>query len=198
MERQTEINRFAIFLFCLLVPLGCSAPTEVPRESKITTGQRQKRFTTDIKTLVSVIEKRATDLFEYYTNCVNQTLQGKTQLLNKSKAKEMVQRIPECPALHANCCALHHIYSILQALRGEVGIMCGPTSHTIVSANLIQLNTTLSEGQSFYTCQALPQGHPSQGQPRGSADTMSYIWGVLEKYQQIMQKTKQMYSEAAS
>lgn len=64
---NAEINRFAIFLFCLLVPLGSLAPTDTS-ESKLTTAERQKSFTTDIPALSSVIKDQARNLFEFYVS----------------------------------------------------------------------------------------------------------------------------------
>ncbi|KAJ7396559.1 hypothetical protein BTVI_143898 [Pitangus sulphuratus] len=199
MERQAVINSFAIFLFCLLVPLGSSAPTEITKESKMTTGERLMHFTTEIKPLVSVIENQATNLLGYYEGCISPALQGETRLLEKSKVKDLVKTIPNCPAFHANCCALHHIYSTLQTLGGDMETICNSTARNMVQANLIQLRSTLRERAEFYTCRSkdLAQAEPSQGQPTELADTMSYIWLFLKKYKQIMQNTREMYSEAA-
>lgn len=64
---NAEINRFAIFLLCLLVPLGSMAPTETS-ESRVTTGQRQNSFTTEIPTYASIIQQKAHELFEFYVS----------------------------------------------------------------------------------------------------------------------------------
>ncbi|XP_077043825.1 uncharacterized protein LOC143695444 [Agelaius phoeniceus] len=197
MECRAEINRFAIFLFCLLVPLGSMAPTETS-ERRVTTGQRQNHFTTEIPTYASVIQQKAHELFEFYNKCISATFHPEPWTV-ESKARDMADRIPTCPAFQANCCALHHIQDALKSLGGDIETFCTESSKGLLQANLNQLGTTLSQGTAFYTCssQHLPQLQP-QGHSMSQADTKTYIWWVLKKYEDIMQLTGKLYSTAAA
>ncbi|RMC05778.1 hypothetical protein DUI87_17321 [Hirundo rustica rustica] len=115
-----------------------------------------------------------------------------------SKGRDMAARIPECLAFQANCCALHHVRSALRTLRGHIETICTQSATDVVESNLSQLSTTLSQGAAFYTCssQDPPQGDP-QAQSMSLADNKTYIWWVLKKYEDIMQLTANLYSEAA-
>lgn len=62
---NAEINRFAMFLFCLLVPLGSMAPTQTS-EVKVTAGQ--EHFIKEIPTYAAVINQKSHELFEFYVS----------------------------------------------------------------------------------------------------------------------------------
>ncbi|XP_038008816.1 uncharacterized protein LOC119707631 [Motacilla alba alba] len=194
MECRAEINKFAIFLFCLLVPLGSMAPTQTS-ESRMTTGQRQNHFTTEIPTYASVIQQKAHELFEFYHKCISPTLRSEFGTVITPEPSDMTETIPTCPAFQANCCALHHIHNALKTLRGDIETFCNKSSKGVVQANLNQLGTTLRQGTAFYTCSP-PQVEP-RGHSRSHAETKNYIWWVLKKYEDIMKLTGKLYSEAA-
>lgn len=61
--------------------------------------------------------------------------------------------------------------------------------------NLSQLNTTLGQGTTYYTCQK-PQLQ-LQVQNMDLAYQKIYIWCVLKKYKDIMQLTANLYFKAA-
>lgn len=179
MERKAEINRFAIFLFCLLVPLGSLAPTEIS-ESKVTAGQRQKRFITNTKYLSAVIQDRAHELFQFYNNCVSDSFHREPWTI-RCEARDMAEKIPDCPAFHANCCVFHDIHNLLQTLQSSIETLCYGNSK-LVRGNIKQLNSVLTEGRTFYSCrvQELPQIHTMHW-----ADKKTYIWWVLKRYEDI-------------
>lgn len=110
----------------------------------------------------------------------------------------MVKKIPECPAFDADCCGLHVFYNILRNVRSDIESMCGKNVTQFVDANINQLNVTLSERTALYTCKNkdLPQMDHSQVQNMGTAEKKTYIWWVLQKYEQFMQNTTKMYSSA--
>lgn len=64
-----------------------------------------------------------------------------------------------------------------------MGTICKESPNNVIEANLNQLNTMLSQGTAFYTCKGrdLPQG-----QTMSLADTKTYIWWFLKKYQDIV------------
>ncbi|PKU36664.1 hypothetical protein llap_13034 [Limosa lapponica baueri] len=198
MKRQAEINRFAIFLFCSLVSLGSLAPTATSEGSKTTTGQMQKHFTTQIKPLASVIERQATTLFKKYNVCSSVTPKTLHWLTADSQARDLVKKIPDCRAFAADCCTLHIFHNILQNVRSDIELICGENLTQFVNANINQLNVTLSERAALYTCkdEDLPQMDRSQVQRMKTAEKKTYIWWVLQKYEQFMQHTTKIYSSA--
>lgn len=127
-------------------------------------------------------------------NCVSPSFHPEP-LKVMSEGRNMADRIPKCLAFHANCCALHHINTILKTMGSHIETICKESSTDIVEANTIQLDTILSQGTVFYTCssQDLTQEYP-QGQDMGLADRKTYIWWVLKRYEDMMQLTKSQYS----
>lgn len=115
-----------------------------------------------------------------------------------SQAKDMVKKIPKCPAFDAGCCFFHVFYNILQDLRSDIESICGKNSTQFVDANISQLNVILSERAALYTCKNkdLPHVDRSQVQRMKTADKKMYIWWVLERYKQFMQNMTKMYSSA--
>lgn len=124
--------------------------------------------------------------------CSSVTPKTESWLTADPRAKDMVKKIPECPAFHENCCTLHIFYNVLQNLRNDIELICGKNLTKSVDANINQLNVTLSERAMFYTCKNkdLLQMDCSQVQRMTTAEKMTYIWQVLQKYEQLMQKTK--------
>lgn len=115
-----------------------------------------------------------------------------------SQAKDMVKQIPECPAFDADCCFFHIFYNILQNLRSDMEIICGEFLTQLVDANINQLNATLSERAGHYNCknEDLLQMDRSPVQRMKTAEKKTYIWWVLQRYEQLMRKTTKMYSSA--
>lgn len=130
--------------------------------------------------------------------CSPVTPQIASWLSAASQAKNMVQKIPSCPAFDADCCFFHVFYNILRDLRSDIEFICGKNLTRFVDANIYQLNVTLSERAALYTCQNqdLPQVDRSQVQRMKTAHKKMYIWRVLERYEQFMQNTTKIYSSA--
>lgn len=127
--------------------------------------------------------------------CISVTPQTVSWLMADSQAKETVKRIPECPAFEADCCVFHIFYNILQNVRSDIELMCGENLTSSVDANIKQLNVTVSEGAALYSCQN-KEVDQSRVQSTGMVGKQTYIWRVLQKYEQVMQKTREIYSSA--
>lgn len=117
---------------------------------------------------------------------------------DQSEARDLAESIPKCQAFQANCCALHHIQKHLEHLKtleGNTEAICKNSSKDVLEMNLSQLNTTLGQGTTYYTCQK-PQLQ-LQVQNMDLAYQKIYIWCVLKKYKDIMQLTANLYFKAA-
>jgi len=77
-------------------------------------------------------------------------------------------------------------------------LICGKNLTQFVDANINQLSVTLSERAALYTCKSedLPQIDHRQVQTMTMAERKTYIWQVLQKYEQFMQNTTKIYSSA--
>lgn len=73
--------------------------------------------------------------------------------------------------------------------------MCGQNLTSSVDANIKQLNVTVSEGAALYSCQN-KEVDQSPVQSMDTAGKRTYIWRALQKYEQVMQKTREIYSSA--
>lgn len=130
--------------------------------------------------------------------CSSVTPKTASWLTADPQAKDLVKKIPECPAFDADCCVFHIFYNILQNLRNEIELICGKNLTRFVDANINQLIVTLSERAALYTCknEDLPQMDHSRVQRMKTAEKKMYIWWVLQKYEQFMQNTTKIYSSA--
>lgn len=77
-------------------------------------------------------------------------------------------------------------------------LICGEFLTQFVDATIYQLNVTLSERAGHYNCknEDLLQMDHSQVQGMKMAEKKTYIWWVLQRYEQLMQNTTKMYSSA--
>lgn len=130
--------------------------------------------------------------------CSSVTPKTASWLTAGSQAKDMVKKIPECPAFDADCCVFHIFYNILRNLRSDIELICGKNLTRFVDANINQLIVTLSERAALYTCknEDLPQMDHSRVHRMETAEKKMYIWWVLQKYEQFMQNTTKIYSSA--
>nr|XP_047929679.1 uncharacterized protein LOC125183982 [Anser cygnoides] len=190
MKRQTEITRFAIFLFCSLAPLVSLAPTS--EDGKTTTGQRHS--TSRMRAFL-VLQKQATTLLKNYNACSTVTPKTVSWLTADPQVKAMVKKIPECPPLDAGCC-MHVFYNILQTIRNDPEAICGKNFTQAVNASVIQLNVTMTELEVPYTCRSkdLPQKVCEQFGGMNAAKKTKYTWLALQKYEQFMQNATKINS----